>query len=191
MCFLVICICSLSVLQKVFCLFLKSVYLLSHTTVKFFCVLDIDALSDIQFDNIFSHPIGHLFILLTFFLSYACVYHLFKFLLPTLWRLNWIIIVGAEEMAQRLKLCSALTEDLSLASGIHIWQLTSTYNSKSMRYIIFFWFPMTLHSYAHTHIHAHIHANKHVHAHTQFKIKNKSLKTKQNHHEDNWHGAFP
>lgn len=78
MCFLVICICSLSVLQKVFCRFLKLVYLLSHTTVKFLCVLDIDSVSDVQFDNILSYPIGHLFILLTLFLSYACVYHLFN-----------------------------------------------------------------------------------------------------------------
>ena len=153
MCFLVICICSLSVLQKVLCLFLK-LYLLSHTTVKFLGVLDFDALLDVQFhDNIFSHPIGHLFILLTFPHSYACIYHLFNFLLPTLWRLSWMLIVGAGEMAQLLQLCRALTEGLGLVSGIHIWQFTSTHNSRSMRSIILFCCPMTLHSCAHTHIH--------------------------------------
>lgn len=162
MCFLVICLCSLSVLQKVLCLSLK-LYLLSHTTVKFLCVLDIDALSDVQFDNIFSHPIGHLFILLTFPLSYACIYHLFNFLLPTLWRLSWILIVGAGEMAQLLQLCRALKENLGLVSGIHIWQFTNTHNSRSMRSIILFCCPMTLHSCAHTHTYMQTNIYTHIH----------------------------
>lgn len=59
---------------------------------------------------------------------------------------------------QRLRVCTALTEDLSSVPSIHVEQLINNYNSSSKEFDIFFWtlnVPalMTTHSHIDTHIH--------------------------------------
>lgn len=47
--------------------------------------------------------------------------------------------VGSGEVAQQLRVCTALTGDLSLVPSTHAWLLTATYNSSSGRFETLFW----------------------------------------------------